>query len=177
MKRIFAAAAMAAVIFGLVGTTVAADPVKENSAALDFAVKTIDGAPLRLSSLKGKIVLLDFGAVNCPPCRLEMPILERWHKKYKSSGLVVLGLMEMNPGVREVRKMLRERGVTYPVAVDRGEVIGKRYGLIAHPTTVLIDRTGKVVKAETGYVRGDEKAMEAALLTLLAPTPGTGARR
>ena len=103
--------------------------------------------------------------------------MERWHKRYRAKGLAIVGLMEMNPGVREVRKMLRKRGVTYPVAVDKGEVIGQRYGLVAHPTTVLIDRDGKVVKAEIGYVRGDDKAMDAALLTLLAPTAGTGARR
>jgi peroxiredoxin len=65
--------------------------------------------------------------------------------------------------------MLKERGITYPVAVDAKEAIGRRYGLIAHPTTVLIDRSGKVVKAETGYVRSDEKAMEGALLALLGP--------
>ena len=178
MKRIYAAAvALAAVLLGNHGPAMAAEPVKENSIARDFAVTTIEGRRLRLSNLKGKIVLLDFGAVNCPPCRLEMPILQRWHKRYRARGLMVVGLMEMNPGVREVRKLLRERGVTYSVAVDKGEVIGKRYGLVAHPTTVLIDRAGKVVKAETGYVRGDEKAMEAALLTLLAPTAGTGARR
>jgi peroxiredoxin len=147
-----------------------AEPAKENTTAQDFTVKTIDGRQVRLTSLKGKIVLLDFGAVNCPPCRLEMPILESWHKKYTRQGVVVLGLMEMNPSARDVRKLLKERGVTYPVAIDKGDLVGKRYGLIAHPTTVLIDRAGKVVKTETGYVRGDEKEIEAALLSLLAPS-------
>jgi peroxiredoxin len=145
-----------------------AGPVKERTAAPDFAVKTIDRHTVRLSQLKGKIVLLDFGAVNCPPCRMEMPILERWHQKYGRQGVVLLGLIEMNPSVRDVRKMVKERGVTYPVAVDKGELIGKRYGLIAHPTTVLIDREGRVVKTETGYVRGDEKEIEASLHALLA---------
>src|ERR1043166_7516862 len=140
---------------------VAAEPVKDKSIAPAFSARTVEGRRVRLSGLKGKVVLLDFGAVNCPPCRLEMPILESWHRRYKSRGLVIVGLMEMDPTVRQVKEMLKERGVTYPVAIDGHERIGKRYGLVAHPTTVLIDRSGRIVKAETGFVRGDEVAMEA----------------
>jgi len=154
-----------------------AEPVREKAAAPGFTVTTLDGRASRLSSLRGKIVLLDFGAVNCPPCRIEMPILEAWHRKYGRQGVVVLGLMEMNPTDREVRKMVKARGITYPVAIDKGERIGKRYGLIAHPTTVLIDRAGRVVRLETGFVRGDEKEIEAALKTLLAPKSTEGARQ
>ena len=152
----------------LVAAMVAAEPIQENAPAPAFTVKTLAGKTVRLSDLKGKVVLLDFGAVNCPPCKLEMPILQSWHKKYTPRGLVVLGLLEMNPKAADARKMVKERGVTFPVAIDTKEEIGRRYGLEAHPTTVLIDRNGRVVKSETGYVKGDEKAMEAALLPLLS---------
>lgn len=152
----------------LASGTVGAESIKENTPAPAFTVKTLKGKTVRLSDFKGKVVLLDFGAVECPPCRLEMPILEGWHKKYKGRGLVLLCLLEMNPKAREARKMVKERGLTFPVAIDTKEKIGTRYGLVAHPTTFLIDRSGKVIKAETGYVKGDEKAMEAALLPLLA---------
>lgn len=146
---------------------VTAELVKDKTVAPPFTVAAVNGKAIRLSALRGKVVLLDFGALNCPPCKLEMPIIERWHKLYGRRGLAVVGLMEMNPPARDVKKMVKERGITYPVAVDTKEAIGRRYGLIAHPTTVLIDQTGRVVKAETGYVRGDEKAMEEALLALL----------
>jgi len=171
--KLLLSAALALVLGHTAGTKL----VSENSPAPEFSSTTIDRKVMRLSNLKGKIVLLDFGAVNCPPCRLEMPILEGWHRKYGARGLVVVGLMEMNPTTRQVRKFLKERGVTYPVAVDLKEAIGKRYGLLAHPTTVLIDRVGKVIKAETGFVRGDEKSMEAAFLPLLSAAPGTGRPR
>lgn len=170
MKRLFIFAALVAAFF----STFAPFPVQAQKSQADspapaFTVKTVDRKIVRLSDFRGKVVLLDFGAVDCPPCRLEMPILEGWHKKYQRRGLVVLGLMEMNPKASEVKKMVRQRGLSYPIAIDPQEEIGKRYGLEAHPTTVLIDRSGKVIKAETGYVRGDEKAMEAALLPLLLP--------
>lgn len=153
----------------LVAGIVAAEPVKESSPAPPFTVQTLEGKTVRLSDLKGKVILLDFGAINCPPCKLEMPFLESWYKKYKDKGFVVLGLLEMNPKAADARKMVKERGLTFPVAIDTREEIGKRYGLEAHPTTVLIDRSGKVIKAETGYIKGDEKSMEAALVPLLSP--------
>ena len=157
----------AVVALSLLPSLTSAAPVKAGQMAPAFAVKTLRGKSVSLAKFKGKIVLLDFGAVDCPPCRIEMPELEKFHKKYAGKGVVVLGLMEMNPKPGEVRKLFKKVGVTYPVAIDSGEKIGKRYGLEAHPTTVLIDRSGKVVKAESGFVRGDEKEMEKALLALL----------
>ena len=151
----------------LLSTIVSAEPIKEHTPAPNFTSETVAGKTIRLSDFKGKVVLLDFGAVECPPCRLEMPFLEAWSKKYKSQGLVVLGLMEMNPKRNQVREMLKKRHISFPVAIDVKEKIGGRYGLIAHPTTVLIDQSGNVAKLETGFVLGDEKEMEIALLALL----------
>lgn len=161
----------------VLASVASAEPIKTRSPAPAFTVKTLRGKTVRLSDFKGKVVLLDFGAVDCPPCRLEMPILEGWHKKYKSKGLVLLCLLEMNPKSVEARKMVKERGLTFPVAIDTNDIIGKRYGIEAHPTTILIDRSGKIVKAETGYLKGDEKAIETAFLPLLSSsTKGTGRR-
>jgi peroxiredoxin len=66
-----------------------------------------------------------------------------------------------------IRKALKARGITYSVAPDIGNAMSKQYGVQAHPTTLLIDRAGKIVQVEIGYVRGDEKKMEAAFLPLL----------
>jgi len=159
------------VLAGLCASTPYAQalPVKEGVPAPAFSVKTLAGKPLNLAGLKGKVVLLDFGAVECPPCRIEMPALEALHKKYSRRDLVVVGLLEMNPTRAAAKSMLKQRGITFPVAIDARELIGKRYGLEAHPTTVLIDRAGKIIKVETGYLKGDEKAMEQAFLPLLSP--------
>src|SRR5579872_5891220 len=104
-----------------------------------------------------------------------MPVLEGWHKKYARQGLVVIGITEDATTVAAVKKTLHERGITYPVVIDRRVRLFKQYGLAFHPVTFVIDRTGKVVKTELGYVRGDEKEIAQAMLPLLRT--GKGSRR
>ncbi len=89
----------AALTLALLTAIALAGPIPTNAPAPAFTVKTLGGKTLRLSDYRGKVVLLDFGAVACPPCRVEMPILQRWHRQYQRRGLVVLGLLEMNPTV------------------------------------------------------------------------------
>ncbi len=74
--------------------------IDEKSQAPAFSARALDGKSIDLAALKGKVVLLDFGAVNCPPCKIEMPVIEAWHKRYRRNGLAVVGLMEMNLCVR-----------------------------------------------------------------------------
>ncbi|HLK60965.1 MAG TPA: TlpA disulfide reductase family protein [Chthonomonadaceae bacterium] len=149
-----------------------AAPIQEGKAAPAFMVKTLDGKSLQLTDYRGKVVLLDFGAVDCPPCRIEMPVLQQFHKQYAKQGLVVLSLLEMKPKPTDARKMVKERGLTFPVAIDPEEKFGKLYGLESHPTAFVIDRAGRVVKVEVGYVKGDEQEIEAAFKPLLIPERG-----
>lgn len=136
-----------------------------------FTTKTLDGRPFRLEDLRGQVVLLDFWMVGCPPCRIEMPELEKLHRKYRAQGVRIIAVTQMNPTVKEARAALKELGVTYPALLDPGEKIGKRYRLEAHPTTVLIDRRGIVRRVNTGYLKGEEKEIEAAIRRLLASAP------
>ena len=105
-----------------------------------------------------------------------MPVLASWYKKHNKDGLVVIGLTEMNPPLAQIKKALKERGVTYPVAVDKGEKVIRTYGFLAHPDSVIIDRKGKIVHVEVGYVKGDEKALERAFKPLLKAPGKKGAR-
>jgi peroxiredoxin len=104
-----------------------------------------------------------------------MPVLASWYKKHKKDGLVVIGITEMNPTVAEAKKVMKERGVTFPVTIDKGEKIIKRYGFDSHPDTVVIDRTGKIRHVEIGFVKGDEKVIERAMRPLLSS--GMGGRK
>jgi peroxiredoxin len=140
--------------------------------APNFTLRTLDGKPLRLRDLRGQVVLLDFWMVGCPPCRVLMPELQKLHRKYAGQGLRVIGVTEVDPTPRQAKAALKELGVTYPAVLDPGDQIGKRYQLEAHPTTVLIDRRGFVRVVRSGYLKGEEKEIEAAVRRLLAEKPG-----
>lgn len=164
MKSLFAATALA---MFLTSSAQGAE-VKVGQSAPPFTVKTLTGKTFRLKDARGKVVLLDFWGVACPPCKIQMPILQRWHKQYGGRGMVVIGIEAMGTETNAIRKALKERGVTYPVASDTRNWLMTLYNVTAHPTTILIDPAGKIVHIEVGYVRGDEKEIEKRLLPLLS---------
>ena len=163
MKPLFAVIALALFL----PLSVKGAEVKVGQSAPAFTVKTLAGKTFRLKDARGKVVLLDFWGVACPPCKIQMPALQRWHEQYAGRGMVVVGIEAMGTETKAIRKALKERGVTYPVASDTGNRLMTLYGVTAHPTTILIDQEGKIVHIEVGYVRGDEKEIEKRLLPLL----------
>jgi peroxiredoxin len=140
-----------------------------------FSTARLDGGTVTLESLRGRVVLLNFWAVGCPPCRIEMPELEKIHRRYSGRGLQVLGVTEMNPERDEVARAVAEIGVTYPVLLDPDARIGALYGIEAHPTSVVIDVRGLVRFVNAGYLRGEERGIERAIRKALAGVERSGA--
>ena len=132
-----------------------------------FSAERLDGGSLSLKSLRGHVVLLNFWAVNCPPCRIEMPELEQIHRRYRGRGLRVIGVTEMDPTRDQARRFIEEAGVTYPILLDPGARIGDLYALEAHPTTLVIDADGRVRFLNAGYLKGEETEIERAVLEAL----------
>ena len=114
------------------------------SRAPQYEVTTLDGAHLTPTALRGKVVLVNFWATWCAPCRVEMPLLERMYARHRDDGLVIVGLSVDRGSIESVRRFLRERGVTYPVAIVGEDVEHAFGGVRGYPTSVLIDRTGVV---------------------------------
>ncbi|MBA4071160.1 MAG: TlpA family protein disulfide reductase [Gemmatimonas sp.] len=109
-----------------------------------FAVTTLDGRPMSDSTLRGRVVLVNFWATWCLPCRAEMPLLQAMAYRHDSAGLVVLGLSVDRTGPETVRQFLTERSITYPVAMVGREIETAFGGVQGYPTSVLLDRTGRV---------------------------------
>jgi len=128
-----------------------------------FSAERLDGGTLSLAELRGHVVLLNFWAVACPPCRIEMPELESIHRRYAGRGLRVVGITEMDPPRDQALRFVAEAGVTYPIVLDPGARIGELYALEAHPTTLVIDGRGRVRFVNSGYLRGEEKEIERAV--------------
>ena len=136
--------------------------------APSFSGELLGGGTLALESLRGKVVLLNFWAVECPPCRIEMPELEKIHRRYSKQGLRVLGVTEMDPTRDQVIRSVKELGVTYPILLDPGGRIATLYGIEAHPTSFVIDAKGMVRFVNGGYLKGEEKDIEREIRNALA---------
>jgi cytochrome c biogenesis protein CcmG/thiol:disulfide interchange protein DsbE len=145
----------------------AAVPLRAAESAPTSPITTLDGAPLSLDSLKGKVVVLDFWATWCAPCRASFPFLDALQAKYDSRGLRVVGLtLEDNKDA--IIEFLQAIPVRFTIARDPSGRAGEAFGVVAMPTTFLLDRDGRVAaRFEGGDKRAHEK-LEAAVVTLLS---------
>ncbi|ACR12150.1 TlpA disulfide reductase family protein [Teredinibacter turnerae] len=125
-------------------------------AAKDFTLKANNGKNVRLSDLRGQVVMLNFWASWCGPCRQEMPLLDALYKKYSPAGFTLLGVnVEADP--KEADALLKELPVSFPVLYDTTSKVSEAYKVDAMPSSVLIDCDGKVSYIHKGYKPGDEK--------------------
>lgn len=117
--------------------------------APDFTLPSITGAGVRLTDFRGKVVLLNFWATWCAPCRIEMPWLVEVADLHKADGLVVIGV-SMDSGRGDVLKFTAERGVTYPILIGNSDVADAYGGVRFLPQTFFIGRDGRIVKQAFG---------------------------
>jgi thiol-disulfide isomerase/thioredoxin len=135
-------------------------------AAPAFELTTLDGRRIASDSLAGKVVLVNFWATWCAPCRLEMPGLERVWRARRDEGFVIVGVATDRSGPAGVREFAAERGVTYPIAMATAEMVRAFGGYPGLPTSYLIDRDGRVRHRIVGFY--SEPALRAAVSRLLA---------
>ena len=124
-------------------------------AAPDFALPARDGGDVRLSELKGQVVMINFWATWCGPCRQEMPLLQQLQAKYEPLGFTLLGInVESDSAVAQT--WLKGVPVSFPILFDRGNEVAGRFGVEGMPSTVFVDRAGNVRYVHRGYKPGDE---------------------
>jgi peroxiredoxin len=112
-------------------------------AEADFSLTDLQGKSWRLKQLQGKVVLVNFWATWCPPCRKEMPDLQTLYDRFKNQGLVVLAISDED--VSEVRPFITERNVTYPILLDPGRKVNEMFRMDGIPKSFVYDRSGKLV--------------------------------
>lgn len=143
------------ILFSIIFSLAWSGNASAKTQAPDFTLKSRDGKNVRLSDLRGQVVLLNFWASWCGPCRQEMPILDEIHNKYKNLGFSVLGV-NLDAKSSKAINYLKDTPVSFPVLYDpKGEVSGQ-YGVQAMPSTVVIDKDGNVRYLHEGYKSGYE---------------------
>ncbi len=131
-----------------------------------IAGTTPDGDARTLSGLKGKVVVVDFWATWCPPCRAAMPGLEKLHRDLGDQGVVVLGVNQ-EPGAEvRVKRYLDQTGITFESVMDEGD-ISRRWGVYTFPTTFVVDREGIIRAMYRGPV--PESTLRAAVTQAMGP--------
>ncbi|MEM7436417.1 MAG: TlpA disulfide reductase family protein [Myxococcota bacterium] len=133
--------------------------------AVDLRDRT--GVPVNLESLRGKVVLLDFWASWCGPCKQEMPVLEALHKKYKSQGLVIVGI-NIDNQQKKMDNFLEANPVTFRQVRDEKLAVASRYEPATMPSSYFIGRDGKIRMVHEGFRKKDIDKLEAMIVTLLA---------
>jgi peroxiredoxin len=122
---------------------------KVGEAAPDFTLKDASGKAIALSSFKGKVVLLDFWATYCKPCKAELPILDRFWQKNQKQGLVVLGV-DVDPEPEVAREFLAKSPVSFPLLFDPDDASRELFGGPEMPALFLLDRDGKLLAIHRG---------------------------
>ena len=162
--RLLAGGALA--LAATLAATLATAAVTPQAPAPDFTLPGADGQNLRLQEQRGRVVLINFWATWCGPCKQEMPHLNRLHEKYRSAGLVLLGInIDDDPakGIAGASKL----GLKFPVLLDADKRVSRLYDLASMPSTVVIDRDGRVRYLHRGYREGFEASYEQQIRELL----------
>jgi cytochrome c biogenesis protein CcmG/thiol:disulfide interchange protein DsbE len=121
-----------------------------------FSLKDKDGKVFSAESMKGKIIVLNFWATWCPPCRAEIPAFKSVYEKYKGKGVEIVGVSLDHKGWDVIRPFLDQHKINYPVVLG-GADIAKAYGNVRSiPTTFIIDRKGKVIDSHVGAMSEDQ---------------------
>jgi len=140
--------------------------IKPGERAPDFSLKSASGGTISLSDFRGKVVILFFWKVGCPPCREIFPDMQRLYEKFKDKGLVILGF-DCVDDKKIALDYMREHSITFPMVLDASKrawkVQSEEYGSNAFPTFFVIDREGKIVESIYGYSEEGYKRMLKAL--------------
>jgi thiol-disulfide isomerase/thioredoxin len=136
--------------------TLAQEASPAKTPAPDWELKDLNGKTVKFSDFRGHVVILDFWATWCAPCRVEIPHFVELQKQYSDKGLTVVGVSLDQQGSEVVKKFVKQFGVNYPVVIGNEKVSEAYGGIDGIPTTFVIDRQGLIVSRHIGY---DEKTV------------------
>lgn len=142
-------------VFSILAATSLASSGMEGQVAPDFALKSTTGENLRLSEYRGDVVMINFWATWCGPCRQEMPLLDELYGRYHRVGFNLLGV-NIDDDTERALRMVEELDLHFPVVFDTRKEVSRLYNVEAMPATILVDREGNIRHVHHGYKPGYE---------------------
>ncbi|MBK7894071.1 MAG: TlpA family protein disulfide reductase [Anaerolineaceae bacterium] len=137
---------------------------QQGGTVTDFTIESLGGFPVSLNDYEGEVIIMNFWATWCPPCRAEMPGINNFYEAYKEEGLVVLAINE-EESAETVRPFIELNNFTFPVLLDIEGRVAQQYSTRSFPTTFIIDRQGVIQHVQTGEI--SERELEKIVLPLL----------
>jgi len=151
-------------ILGIVVLACGSKNQAKQSGTTDFSLFSLDGTEYRLSELKGQVVIVDFWATWCPPCRNSIPTFARLYDKYHEQGFTILGIgLDDEQALVKFKEQMR---IPYPILIGNKE-IAKAYEVTGIPKTIFIDKQGRIRKTQTGFAPELEAPFDALVDSLL----------
>jgi len=144
-----------AVITAVLATALPALAGSGGGPAPQFTLAARNGQAVSLAQYHGQVVMINFWASWCGPCRQEMPLLESIYRKYHKLGFTLLGV-NVEPDSKAADDWLKDRPVSFPILYDKESKVSKLYDVAGMPSTVIIDRSGKLRTLHQGFKPGDE---------------------
>jgi peroxiredoxin len=164
MHRVAGLLALTVLTVAGMGTAAALPAI--GAAVPDFALKSDSGRNVRLSELRGQVVLINFWASWCNPCRQELPLLNKIYAQYRAAGFTLLAV-NVDDNRKDAEAMLKRLGLRFPTLFDGNKNVAKLYGVDTMPATLVIDRDGRVRYLHRGYYDGYERKYEQQVRELL----------
>jgi len=128
--------------------------IEKGDRAPDFELNDLQGNPIRLSDLEGKIVFVNFWATWCPPCRIEMPHMQKIYENYQSKDVVIVGV-NLTPSEKNedaVQEFVDKAQLTFPIVLDQTGEVNRTYQVVAYPTTYILDSKGIIKEKYRGAI-------------------------
>jgi peroxiredoxin len=141
---------------GIALSTFGQEVTSQQTPAHDFELKNIKGQTVRLSDYKGKVVLLNFWATWCAPCKAEMPELVRWQKQHQDKGLQIIGITYPPYKKAAVIQIAKNSKINYPIVFDNKKIAGLYSVGEILPVTIIVDRQGMIVDRILGILEPEE---------------------
>lgn len=168
VKRLLLPACLLLLIFSVFSCSRDGDKAVDGGRAQDFTLSDINGNKITLSEMRGKVVMIEFWATWCPPCRQSIPDLNTIFNKYKDRGFVLLAIsLDKGSDAQSlIMSFIKEYPMAYTVLLDNGDT-GRKYGVSSIPTSFIIDKTGRIANKHIGYSPNSASAISQEIEALL----------